>query len=597
MPVDGALRMWWNPSDDSGVPPRRWGASDRRRRLLINRLQTRFVIVQLCWTAVILVIFAALVFGPTAYDLFAGSRHQQQQAAGLFLDLHARLWPALVALASALAALIVMQAHRIVGPLVRFKAVFEAVGRGELWVPSKIRGGDFPQEESRALDAMLVSLRQRIGEVQREATSAGAALDRMPSAAASGVRAALSRLQASLKCFEVDRPSETPTLSESPFPTDAGFTLIEVLLVTSVIGLLAAIAVPGYEAALEKARVTRAIGDIRALQSELQSHGVANGCYPATLAAIGYGSMRDPWGSAYVYGVLEGAPGGGKGKGGGGGGGGACAACSGACLGRGQARKDRNLVPINSDFDFYSMGRDRQSVGPLTAKASRTTSSGPATVDSSASAGTTRRMSAWLRHPLDSRVGRRIALAAVVSALAPLLLFGSVVFARARAQLEAQDWQRLHHDTKTAALNGLVRLKLLEEELRWVATLTAVRPYGGPRPVPPGIGRMEALSVDPRPGPPANFAEGGRDAAGDDERSAAPSSGHRRAVDTWSGWRLGLDDRRTRRPECRRPRACPRPASSALATPRRCSRKTFCACGTPRLTSSVPTATPAPSLR
>ena len=33
-------------------------------------------------------------------------------------------------------------------------------------------------------------------------------------------------------------------------------------------------------------------------------------------------------------------------------------------------RKDRFLVPINSCYDLYSMGKDGQSVPPLTAKAS-----------------------------------------------------------------------------------------------------------------------------------------------------------------------------------------------------------------------------------
>jgi general secretion pathway protein G len=33
----------------------------------------------------------------------------------------------------------------------------------------------------------------------------------------------------------------------------------------------------------------------------------------------------------------------------------------------GQARKDRNLVPINSDYDLYSVGPDGRSVPPLTA--------------------------------------------------------------------------------------------------------------------------------------------------------------------------------------------------------------------------------------
>jgi general secretion pathway protein G len=34
-------------------------------------------------------------------------------------------------------------------------------------------------------------------------------------------------------------------------------------------------------------------------------------------------------------------------------------------------RKDRFLVPINTFFDLYSMGKDGQSVSPLTAQASR----------------------------------------------------------------------------------------------------------------------------------------------------------------------------------------------------------------------------------
>ena len=71
--------------------------------------------------------------------------------------------------------------------------------------------------------------------------------------------------------------------------------------------------------------------------------------------------MLDPWGEPYVYLLLSGGGGGGNGKGNGGGGGG----------GNGQARKDKFLVPLNSDFDLYSKGKDGASVSPLTAKSSR----------------------------------------------------------------------------------------------------------------------------------------------------------------------------------------------------------------------------------
>ena len=66
-----------------------------------------------------------------------------------------------------------------------------------------------------------------------------------------------------------------------------------------------------------------------------------------------------------VGGGGPGGGGGGPGGGGGGPGGGGP-----PCGSIGHARKDRFLVPINSDFDLYSMGKDGQSVSPLTAQKS-----------------------------------------------------------------------------------------------------------------------------------------------------------------------------------------------------------------------------------
>lgn len=78
-------------------------------------------------------------------------------------------------------------------------------------------------------------------------------------------------------------------------------------------------------------------------------------------------------------------------------------------------------------------------------------------------------MSGLLQHPLQSRVGRRIALVVLVSAIVPLVAIGGVLFTRARGQLEAQARARLHEQTKTLALHGAERLSLLEERLGWLA--------------------------------------------------------------------------------------------------------------------------------
>jgi general secretion pathway protein G len=54
--------------------------------------------------------------------------------------------------------------------------------------------------------------------------------------------------------------------------------------------------------------------------------------------------MVDPWGYPYVYRPVTG-PGG--------------------------ARKDKFMVPLNTDFDLYSVGADGESVAPLSAARSK----------------------------------------------------------------------------------------------------------------------------------------------------------------------------------------------------------------------------------
>ncbi len=114
----------------------------------------------------------------------------------------------------------------------------------------------------------------------------------------------------------------------------------------AIIGILSSLAVPKYADLIERARVARAIGDLKAITTDLLSAD----SLPVSLASIGRGTMLDPWGRPYVY--LR------------------FAAKKGSAP-PGGARKDRFLVPINSAFDLYSLGKDGQSVAPLTAKASR----------------------------------------------------------------------------------------------------------------------------------------------------------------------------------------------------------------------------------
>ncbi len=131
--------------------------------------------------------------------------------------------------------------------------------------------------------------------------------------------------------------------------TEAGFTLVELLLVVTIILTICAIAVPNLMAAVDDARVAKAVGDIHAIEGDVVEYQVLslNGNLPNTLADIGCDQMLDPWGSPYQY--FNHA----------------------TAKGNGKARKDRFLVPLNSDFDLYSMGKNLQSSPPITAKKSQ----------------------------------------------------------------------------------------------------------------------------------------------------------------------------------------------------------------------------------
>ena len=125
-------------------------------------------------------------------------------------------------------------------------------------------------------------------------------------------------------------------------------TMMEVIIALVVVAIITAVAVPMYADYIERTKITKATGDITdmdVLIAQFQSDN--KGAFPDGLADIGKDTLLDPWGNPYRYLNLS------------------------TLKGNGQVRKDKNLVPINSDYDLYSRGKDGASQGPLTAPVSR----------------------------------------------------------------------------------------------------------------------------------------------------------------------------------------------------------------------------------
>ena len=70
------------------------------------------------------------------------------------------------------------------------------------------------------------------------------------------------------------------------------FTLIELLVVVLIIGILAAIALPQYQKAVERSQSAQAITMLRSVYQAAEEYYLANGTWPTSFADL---SVTPPW--------------------------------------------------------------------------------------------------------------------------------------------------------------------------------------------------------------------------------------------------------------------------------------------------------------
>ena len=143
----------------------------------------------------------------------------------------------------------------------------------------------------------------------------------------------MTPLAESGKQIHLTNPAPGVNRCQSADKSKTGFTLVELMVVVSILAVLATIGVQSYRRHINEAKINRSIADIKVIELKLQQFLAENDVFPNSLNNIGMQNLSDPWGNPYRYANAATTP-------------------------PGLLRKDHFMVQVNTDFDLYSMGED-----------------------------------------------------------------------------------------------------------------------------------------------------------------------------------------------------------------------------------------------